>query len=64
MYNFDLNTSQPLCNPQQNAHMGNRKVCVTTEGDVLTLSEFAILMRDDIVKIVNDTDKNHNFSSN
>ena len=75
MYNFDFNAHQQLCGGPRNtiqraieqanekARLGNFKVCITLTGEVLVLTEFSVLMRDDIAEIVYDTDEGYRFPS-
>jgi hypothetical protein len=75
MFNFDFKAHYLSESPKndvhqaiekaiEKAHLGNFKVCLTLTGKVLVLSEISVLMRDDIVEIVYDTDKGYIFSSN
>ena len=75
MYNFDYTAHQQLAGrPPDSVQLavrqahekaaihGNFKVCTTTAGETLVLSDFSVLMRDDIVRILYDTDRGYTWN--
>lgn len=71
MFNFDFTTHPAVSNrlfhsvedavqsANEKARSGNFKVCRTLSREILVLTDFSVLMRDDVAEILYDTDKGY-----